>query len=775
MPLKTLDYADLQSRFADPDATRLNSFLQAIQDQGFQTALMEDHILDIRLEEDKGPAVLPSAKTIMFDGTGFTTEITDQADLIVAASLLQRLSDPFRFLGLISALLRPNGTLILSVPLRDVFEGKYLPHSYHEPERHQRFYTISSLFLELQAAWGFNAFRIRFAKEYDARSGLSPAGMQPHSLIMVIEKLGERQLYPDIPQLMLDRPGAVYNRSDDEGLISVDLGTILSPGLDPASFTKICVLKLDHIGDFVMGVPVFDDIRQLFPNAHIVCVCGSWNAALARDLGSFDEIVPCDYYSSGAEGAHGVETMAAAAQMLGERFRGMQFDLAIDLRVPPDARAIIEIIPARYRAAIGSAEQFPFLDVALPAIDSFSTGIRHIPETALIYIPVESFLVRNAETASPPGLRVLRASRDGHMIWGPYTSLGRGCYRVTWMLTTAPQAVRVKVDVTVHDPAHDRLMVLGEATMDVGPDGTSATLDIELHADMTRVEFRVLADEGAADAIFAFTGVRLEAISGRPAIRNLSRAQVHMKEHMALLVGLIRTRLLAPVRTPEAIRTALRAGEGAETEPFFVVVPFSNSALRNWPMAGFRSLCQLLLSETMATVRLVGSPAQRPALDAVIAEIGSPRIENHAGAPWSDVYAGFARAEAVITNNSGMAHVAAMLGAQVLAIYSGSHQVLEWGPIGPRVSVLQATLPCGACGFDTTSECLHGLRCMQAINPPAIAQALRVIAPASFLPDRTADEPDAVFGSARLHRADNAGLLARLRRLIHWSGFQSGS
>jgi ADP-heptose:LPS heptosyltransferase len=36
----------------------------------------------------------------------------------------------------------------------------------------------------------------------------------------------------------------------------------------------------------------------------------------------------------------------------------------------------------------------------------------------------------------------------------------------------------------------------------------------------------------------------------------------------------------------------------------------------------------------------------------------------------------------VISNNSGVAHLAAACGAPTLTIYSGSHQPQEWGPRG---------------------------------------------------------------------------------------------
>jgi hypothetical protein len=59
---------------------------------------------------------------------------------------------------------------------------------------------------------------------------------------------------------------------------------------------RILVLKLDHRGDFLIGLPALEKLRATFPDGHIVLVCGSWNEVTARDVGVADEIRTYDYF-----------------------------------------------------------------------------------------------------------------------------------------------------------------------------------------------------------------------------------------------------------------------------------------------------------------------------------------------------------------------------------------------------------------------------------------------------------------------------------------------
>jgi ADP-heptose:LPS heptosyltransferase len=75
----------------------------------------------------------------------------------------------------------------------------------------------------------------------------------------------------------------------------------------------------------------------------------------------------------------------------------------------------------------------------------------------------------------------------------------------------------------------------------------------------------------------------------------------------------------------------------------------------------------------------------------------------------------------VISNNSGIAHLAAACGAATLAIYSGTHQPQEWGPRGTRVHAVTAMVPCSPCGYDKLELCPNDHLCMKQIAPATIA------------------------------------------------------
>jgi ADP-heptose:LPS heptosyltransferase len=753
MKVKSLHPARLRQWFSNRFDRPLNSFLEAVDDDFFLQFLESDNLLDVRLEGDEGRPFLPDIRQLFYSPSsgGFGDQnVEEQVDTIVLPGVVQRVEDSFKLLRAIHPLLKVEGSLIISVPLRDIFEGKYQPPSYHAPAAHKRFYTISSLFLELQAAWGFNAFRIRFAKEYDGLPydhGISDA--YAFSLVMVVTKRRARSVYPDFPLRRIEPPAMISNRSEEEALLDVDLSGTLSPGAALHEVKKICVLKLDHIGDFVMSLPVFDELRAMFPTAEITCLCGSWNTSLANDLGCFDHVLACDYYALDERGQENSrDGRVIAAQRLGQMLAGSMFDLAIDLRVASDSRHLLELAPARYRAGIGSAEEFPFLNIALPSLEAFQRGLQVDPDVSEMELPVEIFSFRG-DVESPAGIKLMRPPADEHkFIFGPYRPLKRGVYRLRWLFTTSGEPIHVDVDAALHDSALNRAEVLNSTTIEVDQTGARGVLEFDLYADATSIEFRAQLPREHEGAMLVFAGARLESISGRPTIRNMPRAQVHMKEQMSLLLALVRNRLLPRALPIADIRRRLGVREGAAATPFFAIVPLSNSELRNWPIEGFIALGRLILAETSASVRLIGSPSQYDLLEEMAVAISrgdwGGRVENAAGEPWADVYTSFVQAESVVSNNSGMAHVAAMLGGRVLALFSGSHQVVEWGPIGPDVRTLQATLPCGACGFDTLRECLHGHRCMHVITPPAVLESLSKLAPLTFA--KTADRQDTAGG-----------------------------
>jgi ADP-heptose:LPS heptosyltransferase/SAM-dependent methyltransferase len=747
----TFDRSALSAWLANLSGDAANGFIEAVHDGFFEKHISSNFVADICLDGDARKPFLPFAKKTLISHEKCVVSGLDResVDVVVMPAVLEHLANPFKVIRAAMEALRPGGNLIVSVPSRDLYERKLEVPSRWSPG-HQRFYTVSSLFLEVQAACGINSFRVRYAREFDrGHSYDSPHEKHArgsYATVVVFEKTGHRDWYTDIPRLDVAKTGQLTMQSAVEQAASVDLTAVLNPQLDPAAVRRICVLKVDHIGDFVMAIPVFEEIRVLFPNAHITCVCGNWNADLAKSIELFDEIVICDYYKRDEKlGGSAPKQKMLAAQSLGDTFAKEVFDIAMDLRVPDDSRELIAAVPARYRAAVGDASKWPFLDVALPNHEAFNRGLTTSAEAQTFFWNACLFSVNDGHAV--PGHRdiliIKRPIRGHHFLYGPYRRLERGAYRVKFFLSALSKLnkpVRIGCDVA----AQQQSIVSYET--EINNETTEIAFDFNMYSTLESAELRLeLLDNDSPESL-VFSGVELECLTGRPTYRHMPPGQLHMKEQMALLLALVRTRLFGSVSARTADRLRSKTSEPAAAGgTFFVLAPFSNSELRDWPLGSFTELTKLLLRHSKASICLMGANDHAESLEKIRDEAAggdaSDRIVTCAGAPWATVFDLISRSAAVIANNSGIAHVSALLGAHTIAIYSASHQPIEWGPIGANVKVLHASLFCGRCGFDTLRECRSGLACMQIISPQFVFSELKAISPNLFPAAATAAEP----------------------------------
>ncbi len=135
---------------------------------------------------------------------------------------------------------------------------------------------------------------------------------------------------------------------------------------------RILLLKLDHIGDFVLTLDALRLIRDTWPKAHITLVCGVWNHSIAEQLGWFDRIVDYNFYTTAA----GDDDQDRATKIAKYHELGLgAYDLAVDLRCYDDNRMLLSHTEARYRAGY-DAVGVP-LDLALP-VGSENDMMAHI-------------------------------------------------------------------------------------------------------------------------------------------------------------------------------------------------------------------------------------------------------------------------------------------------------------------------------------------------------------------------------------------------------------
>lgn len=110
---------------------------------------------------------------------------------------------------------------------------------------------------------------------------------------------------------------------------------------------KILVIKLRHIGDVLLTVPVFRALREAFPGAHIAALVNSGTEEVLAGNPLIDEVIVFD---------RGMKKLPLPARLAGEAsfLRGVRskgFDMAVDLTSGDRAAVMSLLSGARYRLA----------------------------------------------------------------------------------------------------------------------------------------------------------------------------------------------------------------------------------------------------------------------------------------------------------------------------------------------------------------------------------------------------------------------------------------
>jgi heptosyltransferase-2 len=149
-------------------------------------------------------------------------------------------------------------------------------------------------------------------------------------------------------------------------------------------------------------------------------------------------------------------------------------------------------------------------------------------------------------------------------------------------------------------------------------------------------------------------------------------------------------------------------------------------AAKRWPPRHFGALAQALLSEQPeAQLALLGSPKDRDSCDEVIAHAGAAgqAIQNLAGKTKLDeAIAIMARATAVVSNDSGLLHIASSLNRKVIGLY-GSTDPDYAPPLADVARALSLRLACSPC---RERECpLKHHNCMEQMDSDMVWRELR--------------------------------------------------
>jgi heptosyltransferase II len=140
---------------------------------------------------------------------------------------------------------------------------------------------------------------------------------------------------------------------------------------------------------------------------------------------------------------------------------------------------------------------------------------------------------------------------------------------------------------------------------------------------------------------------------------------------------------------------------------------------KRWPPAHYAALGRRLAQAGYA-VWALGGPGDAAIGDQVAAL--APEVANLAGrTSLVEAVDLLAAARAVVSNDSGLMHVAAALGRPVIGLYGATSPTFA-PPLSPRAVVLREDLPCSPCGKRICP--LGHFKCMNDLTPERVVAAL---------------------------------------------------
>ena len=185
------------------------------------------------------------------------------------------------------------------------------------------------------------------------------------------------------------------------------------------------------------------------------------------------------------------------------------------------------------------------------------------------------------------------------------------------------------------------------------------------------------------------------------------------------------------------LQTAMHALRLGTERPIAILCPGAEfGPAKRWPAEHFAALARRLAADRYA-IWLVGSPNDRAAADALIAALGPDAaavIDLTGRTDLGTAIDLLSVASLVVSNDSGLMHAAAAVGAPLIALF-GSSSPEYTPPLSPLARIAKIDIACSPC---FQRECPLGhFRCMRDLSPELVYNLAR--SPAERLQPRSTD------------------------------------
>ncbi len=162
--------------------------------------------------------------------------------------------------------------------------------------------------------------------------------------------------------------------------------------------------------------------------------------------------------------------------------------------------------------------------------------------------------------------------------------------------------------------------------------------------------------------------------------------------------------------------------------------PSARHATKRWPAERYRDLGILLAKERRARLLLFGGPEDADycgdIAQMINVELGAGAAESLAGSlTLLETATALDHCGVVVTNDSGLMHVASGRGRPIVAIFGSTVKEFGFFPYGTRnIIVERPGLSCRPCSHIGLDHCPEGhFRCMKEISVDEVAAAVRSV------------------------------------------------
>ncbi|HVZ42107.1 MAG TPA: lipopolysaccharide heptosyltransferase II [Candidatus Kapabacteria bacterium] len=164
--------------------------------------------------------------------------------------------------------------------------------------------------------------------------------------------------------------------------------------------------------------------------------------------------------------------------------------------------------------------------------------------------------------------------------------------------------------------------------------------------------------------------------------------------------------------------------------PTIALAPGARHATKRWPAERYVELGRALAERFGARIVLMGAPNERDLCNVIARGIGSDTMNLAGTTNYLESATALDACDAVVTNDSALAHIGAARKRPVVAIFGSTVQEFGFAPYGTASRVVEIQgLRCRPCTAIGREDCPLGhFNCMRTITAQQVAEAVEEVA-----------------------------------------------